>query len=73
MRFIILIIFNITFILNNTSYAHDNTEQHAIVHAYPLLELEYLNNEKNNKCKMGLLKRSICDISESKNKNNTKK
>jgi hypothetical protein len=68
MRFIILIIYNITFILNNTSYAHDNTEQHAIVHAYPLLELEYLNDENNNKCKMGLLKKSICDISKSKNK-----
>ena len=73
MRFIILIIFNIIFILNNTSYAHDNTEQHAIVHAYPLLELEYLNDEKNNKCKMGLLKRSICEKSEFNNKKNTKK
>jgi len=73
MRFIILIIFNILFILINTSYAHYNTEQHAIVHAYPLLELEYLNDEKNNKCKMGLLKRSKCDTSESKNKKNIKK
>ena len=73
MRFIIPIIFNIIFILTNTSYAHDNTEQHAIVHAYPLLELKYLNDEKNHKCKMGLLKRSICDRSESKNKKNTKK
>ena len=43
-------------------------------HRTPRRMYEYaLNAEKNNKCKMGLLKRSICEKSEFNNKKNTKK
>jgi len=65
MKLFILLTLNIMVILSNTSYAHDNTEQHAIVHVYPFLESKYINDEKA-KCKMGILKIYNCNSSAGK-------
>ena len=62
-----ILIFNAIVVFGNASYAHDNLEQHAIVHVYPLLESKYLNDE-NAKCKMGVLKIYNCNIIASEKK-----
>ena len=72
MKLFVLLVLNIMVVFSNISYAHDNLEQHAIVHVYPLLEAEYLNDE-NAKCKMGVLKVYNCNSSASENIQKTSK
>ena len=59
--------FNFTVIINFSIYAHDNLEQHAIVHVYPSLESKYMNDE-NSECKIGVLKRYKCNTNINENK-----
>ena len=66
MKLFVLLVLNIMVVFSNISYAHDNLEQHAIVHVYPWLESKYLNDEKA-KCKMGVLKIYNCNSSVSEN------
>ena len=51
----------------SVTHAHENSEQHAIVHVYTLLESEYMKAEEKN-CKMSLLERPNCKSSSSNNK-----
>jgi hypothetical protein len=62
MNLFYLCIVNILLILGGLSYAHDNADQHEIMHVYPLLEEEYRKNI-NAQCKMGILERQNCNKS----------
>jgi hypothetical protein len=62
MNLFYLCIVNILLILGGASYAHDNADQHEIMHVYPVLEEEY-RKDINAQCKMGLLERQKCNKS----------
>ena len=68
----VLLVVNDIFTFSAVSNAHDNSEQHAIVHSYPLLELEYMKAEENE-CKMGILERSYCNSNSSNDEKNINK
>ena len=62
MNLFYLYIVNILLILGGVSHAHDNADQHEIMHVYPVLEEEY-RKDINTQCKMGLLERQNCNKS----------
>ena len=66
MIFSVLLIFKVLFFFSTATNAHDNSEQHAIVHVYPLLELEYMK-ALDKECKMEVLQSSYCKSNSSNN------
>jgi hypothetical protein len=67
MNLFYLCIVNILLMLGGISYAHDNADQHEIMHVYPFLEAEYMK-DINAQCKMGLLEKQKCNKSIEDNK-----